>query len=80
MEILNIEVNDPVIENIIFDIISPDGFSIYRDNFFNSKEEAEIAFLKWVENYKAQGYYSSVKYGKILLCDLEYYCKLVELK
>lgn len=79
MEILNIEVHEPVILNPKFDIISPDGFSIHREDIYSSKEEAIIAFEKWRDNYKRQGYYSSVKYGRISLSDLEDYCKLVEL-
>lgn len=78
MEILNIEVHEPVIVTPKFDIISPDGFAIHREDFYNSKEEAKIAFEKWRDNYKIQGYYSSVKYGRIPLCDLEDYCELVE--
>ncbi len=79
MEILNIEVHEPVIVTPKFDIISPDGFSIHREDTYNSKDEAKIAFDKWKEGYTTQGYYSSVKYGRIPLAELEDYCKLIEL-
>lgn len=80
MEILNIEVHEPVIVTPKFDIISPDGFSIHREDIYYSIDEAKIAFNKWKDGYVKQGYYSSVKYGRIPLCDLEDYCELVEVK
>ncbi len=62
-----------------YDIISPDGFSIDREKTWNSPEEAIEAFKVWAKGFERQGYYSSVKYGRIDLRDLEEYCELVEL-
>jgi hypothetical protein len=62
-----------------YDILSPDGFSISRDKIYTSKKKAIEAFTEWKKGYEAQGYYSSTKYGKIHLSDLEDYCQLIEL-
>jgi hypothetical protein len=43
--------------------------------FYTSRKKAIEAFNKWKENYKQQGYYSSVKYGRIHLDDLIDYCE-----
>ena len=37
------------------------------------------AFEKWKENYSRQGYYSSVRYGRIDLSDLADYCQFITL-
>jgi len=50
-------------------VISPDGFDIVNGKIYNSKKEAEIAFLEWSKNYVNQGYYSSNK-GRIPLDEL----------
>lgn len=60
----------------VYDVLSPDGFSISANEFYDSLEAAEAAFNKWAENYKAQGYYSS-NYGRIDLRDLQDECCLV---
>jgi hypothetical protein len=62
-----------------YNILSPDGFSISRDETYTSKKKAIEAFNEWKKRYEAQGYYSSTKYGKIHLSDLEDYCQLIEL-
>lgn len=50
-----------------YDVLSPDNFSISRYEVYNSIDEAEKAFDQWLKRYEQQGYYSSVKYGKIPL-------------
>lgn len=52
-----------------FDILSPDGFSIFPDRTYTTLREGQKAFLAWRKQYKAQGYYSSNR-GRILLADL----------
>jgi hypothetical protein len=37
------------------------------------------AFDKWKKNYERQGYYSSSKYGRIDLLDLEDYCQFINI-
>lgn len=59
-----------------YDILSPDGFGMYRDKTFSSPDKAWAEFEKWKERYKMQGYYSSAKYGRIPLDNLKDYCKL----
>ena len=62
-----------------YDVLSPDGFSIHPTDTYTSKKQAEISAKKWVKRYKAQGYYSSVRFGRIHLDDLLDYCTLVNL-
>jgi hypothetical protein len=61
-----------------FNVLSPDGFPIHYENTYTSKKEALTAAKEWAEGYKRQGYYSSVRYGRIDLMDILDYCQLVE--
>jgi len=64
-----------------YDVISPDGFSI-RIGVppFNSIKERDQYFKMWKERFAKQGYYSSVKYGRIHLADLADYCEWIEVE
>lgn len=62
-----------------YDVLSPDGFSIHHSERFSSPKAALVAAKKWAEGYKRQGYYSSLRYGRIHLSDLLDYCELIEL-
>jgi hypothetical protein len=62
-----------------FDVISPDGFTIDLFDVYKSEEEAIEATKKWSKGYEKQGYYNSVRYGKIPLRELFHYCRLVDL-
>lgn len=57
----------------IFQVYSPDGFSIMGTRTFESIEEAKEQFHQWAKRFQAQGYYSSVK-GRIPLDRLEESC------
>ena len=60
------------------DIISPDGFSIEREETYPTIMKAYRAFIIWKQRFIRQGYYSSVKYGHIHLDDLKDYCEIIE--
>jgi hypothetical protein len=62
-----------------FDVISPDGFSIHFSDTYKSKEDAITAFCEWKKRYEPQGYYSSSKYGRIPLDELENYCQIIKI-
>ena len=63
-----------------YQILSPDGFTIdFSISYYRSLKQAKQSFKTWLERYKTQGYYSSTKYGRIDLIDLEDYCQLIEL-
>ena len=67
-------------KNRKYQILSPDGFTIdFNVNYYRSIKQAKQSFKTWLERYKTQGYYSSTKYGRIDLIDLEDYCQLIEL-
>lgn len=59
-----------------YDILSPDGFSIKFEGYYNSIKEALEGLNEWCKRYEIQGYYSS-NYGRILLCDLKDECSLI---
>jgi hypothetical protein len=64
-----------------YDVISPDGFSIRIGvPEFNSIKERDQYFKMWKKRYEKQGYYSSVKYGRIHLADLADYCEWIEVE
>jgi hypothetical protein len=59
-----------------YQILSPDGFTLERDvPHYKSRKNAMQALANWIENYRAQGYYSSAKYGRILLVDIIDFCE-----
>jgi hypothetical protein len=60
----------------MYNIISPDGIPIRQANF-RVKKAAIAYFLKWVDGYRAQGYYSSVSYGRIAIPDLPACCQMI---
>jgi hypothetical protein len=65
---------------IRYQILSPDGFFLERNVVgYTSRKRAMESFNKWKKGYETQGYYSSVKYGRIPLEDLEDYCDFIEL-
>lgn len=57
----------------IFQVYSPDGFSIMGCTTFKTIDEAKLEFNKWAKRFRAQGYYASVK-GRIPLNRLEESC------
>ncbi len=62
-----------------YDVISPDGFTIRMGvPEFKSIKERNAYFRMWKRRFKAQGYYSSVPYGRIPLEDLADYCQWIE--
>ena len=61
-----------------FDVFSPDGFAIDREEVYPTREVAVEKFNEWKKRYEQQGYYSSAKYGRIPLDELEDYCTIVE--
>ena len=60
-----------------YDVLSPDGISIHHEDFYDSPEAAKIALTAWVKRYERQGYYSSIKHGRIPLEEIENYCSIV---
>ena len=62
-----------------YDVISPDGFSIHFSDTYSSIKKAKEALRKWTEGYERQGYYSSMKYGRIPLNILGKCCEIVKI-
>lgn len=60
-------------------VYSPDGFPISCGDLYSSKKEAEKSLREWIENYRAQGYYSSNS-GRIELDELFEWCSLERVK
>jgi hypothetical protein len=40
-----------------FDVYSPDGFAISREDTYPSREVAEQKLKEWAKRYEFQGYY-----------------------
>jgi hypothetical protein len=60
-----------------YDLLSPDGFSIFPDRTYSSKTAVEKAYKEWVAKFKKQGYYSSNN-GRIDLEDLPFEMQFIE--
>ena len=62
-----------------FTVLSPDGFPLERDTEYKNKKEAQEAIEKFVDKYRAQGYYSTTVRVRIPIHEIEENCRLVEL-
>jgi len=60
-----------------YDIISPDGITIHPEKTF-TRNEVLPAFSEWKKRFEIQGFYSSSKFGRIPLEDLDDYCEVIE--
>lgn len=66
-------------EKTKYDVLSPDGFSISREEVYDSPKDARKGLLEWIDGFKIQGYYSSM--GKrIPLTELEEYCTITPIQ
>ena len=63
-----------------WDVLSPDGFSISMSDTYDNPKKALEAFNEWLKRYEHQGYYSSVKYGKIPLNKVVNHIKIIQYK
>ncbi len=62
-----------------YDLLSPDGFSIDREETYPTMKAARTAFKEWKKRFEQQGYYSSNK-GRIPLDELDQHMVLKLLK
>ena len=63
-------------QKIVYDVLSPDGFSISRDAMWHTKEEATQAMMNWIDCFRGQGYYTAVG-RRIALEDLPGECTII---
>ena len=63
-----------------FEVFSPDGFSISREETYPSREVAEQKLDEWVKRYETQGYYSMSDRTRIPLNEIKDYCRIVRIK
>lgn len=63
-----------------FDVLSPDGFSIHFSDVYDTEEQAKEAMIEWAKRYEFQGYYSSVKYGRIPISEIPKYCEIISVE
>jgi len=78
----NVIIGNPPIKLIQYDAISPDGFSISREEYYSSILEAKKAINNFAKRYEMQGYYSTIVNGEriqIPISELSYYCEIVEI-
>lgn len=57
-------------------VISPDGFTISRDETYPSRFAAIRAFVNWRERFRTQGYYSKSNRSRIPLEELHFHCDI----
>lgn len=62
----------------MYDVLSPDGYSISQDETWKTKMKAKDALIKFIHRYKKQGYYSMADRTRIPLADIYDYCKIVK--
>jgi hypothetical protein len=60
-----------------FEVFSPDGFAISREETYPSIQVAEQKLQEWVKRYEFQGYYSTSNRERITLDKLASCCKIV---
>jgi len=55
-----------------YKVLSPDGFTIdFHKNSYPSLKQAQKTLNDFIENYKHQGYYSTIQNGQRLQIPLE---------
>jgi hypothetical protein len=69
----------PLDPNKVWDVISPDGFSIHCSDTYDTEQAAREAFKVWAKQYEKQGYYSSSRWGRINLHSLEINCVFIQI-
>ena len=47
-----------------YDLLSPDGFSIDREETYPTMKAARTAFKEWKKQFEHQGYYGTVQNGQ----------------
>ena len=62
-----------------FQIYSPDGFPIERDKEYNTLGEVQEAIERFVNRFRAQGYYSNSNRERIPIDEIEENCKIINL-
>ena len=67
------------VKKVRWEVLSPDGFAIHREDTYPSVAAAKKALAKWAKRFEQQGYYASVR-GRIALKDLPKYCSIVPVK
>ena len=68
------------LNDMTYNVISPDGFPIERETTYTTIYKAYRALVRFKQRYARQGYYSSVNYGKIHPLDIKDYCEIVATK
>lgn len=66
-------------KDLVYDVLSPDGFSISRDETWPTEEAARAAMMEWAKRYEQQGYYSTGNRYRIPVNELPSHCKIITL-
>ncbi len=54
-----------------YNVLSPDGFAIHRDEEYHNEEEVKEAIARFMARYTAQGYYSMSNRERLPLDEIE---------
>ena len=60
-----------------FEVLSPDGFPIDREETYPTPELAKQKLDEWVKRYEQQGYYSRSNREQIPYDEIADYCSIV---
>ena len=63
----------------MYDVISPDGFSISMTETWDTYMQAKDALLQFIHRFKNQGYYSKSDRTKITLDKLYDECSIIKM-
>lgn len=61
-----------------YDVLSPDGISLYHDTTWETQEAAKAAISIWVTRFEQQGYYSTAQWEHIPLNEIAGRCRIIE--
>jgi hypothetical protein len=70
---------DSVLSDDVWQVYSPDGFTIERDKEYHTEREAKEALTEWIKRYEPQGFYSTAKRERIYLELLPSLCTIKKL-
>jgi len=64
----------------VYDLLTPDGFSIHPEDTYSTMNDARKAFEEWKQQFEHQGYYSTVQNGRRIKIPLEELSEHMKLK
>jgi len=64
----------------MFDVLSPDGMSIVRSDYYPTREAAAAAAVAYANRFQFQGFYSTSRRERIPVDEIAGRCRIVEVE